>query len=322
MAEGRQVANESMPKKAPLVPVTDIFPNHGHLPIRIRVTQAGVRLWHILHRHRKELPATLFIDESGDAELFNKKKQVIVGQNSSRFFMMGLAWVIEPASLGADLEALRKEILQDPYLKRVPSVHEKTAKMFHAKDDCPEVRMQVFRLLSRHPIQFFAFVRDKLSVVDWVRRLNAADPAFRYTTNTLYDSMVPSILEHRLHRDSAYTIYFAKRRISDRTEALNNAVLNARARFLKKWGIAGEGPVVVRPRYPWDPDAICLQAADYILWAVQRLFERNDDRYIDYVWPSVRLIWDFDDVGKTPYGVYYTQGKKPDVDCMKARKRR
>lgn len=313
-----------MPKKAPLVPVTDVFPNHGHLPIRIRVTQAGLKLWHILRKHRQTLPATFFIDESGDAELFNKKSQVIVGQEGcSKFFMMGLAWVVEPASLEADLQALRVDILRDSYLKKIPSVHDKTAKMFHAKDDCPEARMQVFQLLARHPIQFFALIRDKHSVVNWVREQNVADPAFRYTTNTLYDSMVQSILEQRLHRDSAYTIYFAKRRLADREEALNNAVLKARARFLSKWGIAGAGPVTVQARFPWDKDAICLQAADYMLWAVQRLFERYDDRYIEYIWPSVRLIWDVDDVGTAPYGIYYTQTKpRPDVDCMRTRKRR
>lgn len=313
-----------MPKKAPLVPVTEIFPNHGHLPIRVRVTQAGTRLWHILRTHRAQLPATFFIDESGDAELFNRKSQVIVGKEGcSRFFMMGLAWVIDPTGLESDLQTLRADILRDPYLKKVPSVHERTAKMFHAKDDCPEVRMQVFRLLSQHPIQFFSLVRDKLSVVDWVRQQNAADATFRYTTNTLYDSMVPSILEQRLHRDSAYTIYFAKRRVSDREEALNSAVLKARTRFLNKWGIEGTGPVKVQPRYPWDAGAICLQAADYMLWAVQRLYERNDDRYIEYVWPSIRLIWDVDDVAAAPYGVYYTQsGNRPDCECVKNRKRR
>lgn len=311
-----------MPKKAALVPVTDVFPNHGHLPLRVRRAPDGTTWWQIHRKHRKNLPATFFIDESGDAELFNRKKQVIVGKDSSRFFMMGLAWVIDPASLSADLEALRAEILADAYLRKIPSVREKTSKMFHAKDDCAEVRMQVFRLLAKHPIQFFALVRDKLSVVDWVRQQNASGSSFRYTTNTLYDSMVPSILEQRLHRDSAYTIFFAKRR-GDRQEALNAAVLKARERFLKKWGIPGDGPVTVHPRFPWDADAIPLQAADYLLWAVQRLFERKEERYLDYVWPLVRLVWDFDDVTNAQYGVYYSQGsQKPDCSCIEKRKRR
>jgi hypothetical protein len=51
----------------------------------------------------------------------------------------------------------------------------------------------------------------------------------------------------------------------------------------------------------------CVQAADYFLWAVQRCFERREDRYLDFIWPRCRLIWDVDDQRKAKYGVYYNQ---------------
>ncbi|MCX6036580.1 MAG: hypothetical protein NTW99_01550, partial [Chloroflexi bacterium] len=53
-----------------------------------------------------------------------------------------------------------------------------------------------------------------------------------------------------------------------------------------------------------------LQAADYFLWALQRFYERREDRFLDFIWPAVRLVHDLDDTRQNAYGVYYTQ-KKP-----------
>jgi hypothetical protein len=48
----------------------------------------------------------------------------------------------------------------------------------------------------------------------------------------------------------------------------------------------------------------------YFTWALQRLYERGEDRYLIYLWPAVHLVQDIDDTRKADYGVYYSQ-KKP-----------
>ena len=53
-----------------------------------------------------------------------------------------------------------------------------------------------------------------------------------------------------------------------------------------------------------------LQATDYFLWALQRLCERREDRYVEYLWPAFRLVHDLDDTRCSRQGVYYDQ-KKP-----------
>lgn len=53
-----------------------------------------------------------------------------------------------------------------------------------------------------------------------------------------------------------------------------------------------------------------LYAADYFLWALQRFHEREEDRFLEYLWPSFRLVRDLDDTRHYKYGEYYTQ-KKP-----------
>lgn len=52
-----------------------------------------------------------------------------------------------------------------------------------------------------------------------------------------------------------------------------------------------------------------LQATDYFLWALQRFYEKGEDRYLSYLWPLFRLVRDLDDTRRHPYGEYYTQKK-------------
>jgi len=53
-----------------------------------------------------------------------------------------------------------------------------------------------------------------------------------------------------------------------------------------------------------------LQAADNFLWALQRTFERGEDRFLQLLCPQCSLIIDADDTRENGYGTYYTR-KKP-----------
>lgn len=92
---------------------------------------------------------------------------------------------------------------------------------------------------------------------------------------------------------------------SDRTTALLNALENARNNFRRSWGIHANAPIEVVPSAPVvDPS---LQAVDYFLWALQRLFEKKEARYWEFVWPKVGLVHNIDDLKKNEYGEYYSQ---------------
>ena len=260
------------------------------------------------------LPSTrhYFVDEAGDGTLFDRKGRVIIGtEGCSRYFILGLVDVPDPVSLQQDLDDLRARLLADPYFKGVPSFQpeaKKTALAFHAKDDLPEVRREVFALLLRHPLRFLAVVRDKQKLLEYVRLRNERDTAYRYNPNELYDYLVRRLFKTLLHKDDEYNITFARRGNSDRTAALRTALEAARLRFAEQRGIVSAAPLNVLPRAAHEAPG--LQAADYLLWALQRLYERREDRYLQYVWPLVRLVHDVDDTRTAQYGVYYTQ-KKP-----------
>jgi hypothetical protein len=202
-------------------------------------------------------------------------------------------------------------LLTDSYFKDVPSMQpmaRKTAIAFHAKDDLQEVRREVFELLHGFDgLRYFAVVHDKQSVLDYVRERNTREPAYRYNANELYDFMVRRLFRERLHQYGEYEITFAKRGNSDRTEALRAALDIARQRFEARRNISSHAPITITATTP--PFNSCLQAADYFNWALQRLFEQGEDRFVTYLWDRFRLVVDMDDIRRARYGAYYNKNK-------------
>jgi len=249
-----------------------------------------------------------YVDEAGDPTLFNKYGKILVGSpGCSRYFIMGFLHVAEPDVLKADLDQLRRDVLADPYFQDVPSLQpkrRKTAVEFHAKDDLAEIRKMVFDCLLKHDLRFHAVVSDKKAFVNWVKNTNRRTPDYRYHPNKMYDTLVKRLFRDHLHKHEAYQVFFAQRGSKDRSKALADALAHARRNFAKKWDIMGKGKInihVTTPEY-----CVPLQAVDYFLWALQRCYERREDRYIRYLWPKVRRIHDIDDRRKQRYGTYYS----------------
>lgn len=253
-----------------------------------------------------------YVDEAGDPVLFDARGNALPGQEGcSKYFILGVLDVPDPQALAADMETLRAQLLSDPYFDGVPSMQperKKTAQAFHAKDDLPEVRREVFRVLMRHDVRFFAVVRNKLRVLDYVRQRNQNDVSYRYRPNELYDTLVSRLFKDRLHLTPEVNVCFAERGKSDRTAALGQALETARQRFNVKWQRSTQA--LIRTRQSSPARDVPLQAADYFLWALQRHFERQESRYIEMLWPKVGLVHAVDETDRAAYGVYYTK-KKP-----------
>ena len=267
---------------------------------------------------------TYFVDEAGDGVLFSKKGgRVLIGSSGcSRFFILGVLDVANAQSLSESLTTLRENILSDPYLSGIPSLQpeqRKTALAFHAKNDIPEVRKEVYKLLhDTSGLRFFAVVTDKLKVLEYVRQRNTRNSNYRYNPNELYDYLARRLFKERLHKDEGYKIHFATRGKSDRTAALLTALEASKTNFYKKHGIESNATINVVPTNPIETAA--LQATDYYLWALQRLYEREEDRYVKYLWDSFKLVQDIDDRQNANYGTYYTKRNPLSADALKNRK--
>ncbi|HIO96388.1 MAG TPA: DUF3800 domain-containing protein, partial [Leucothrix sp.] len=252
-----------------------------------------------------------YVDEAGDPVLFNRKGKILVGKEGcSDYFILGKLDIENPEILERELTQLRLDLLADPYFKRVPSMQPermKTAIGFHAKDDVPEVRREVYKLLMNHPVQFYAVVRNKSDLLSYVHQQNERDKSYRYSQNEQYDILVKELFRN-FHRLSDETnICFAKRGTKTRNYALNKALEQAETAFEKDFGFRRKTKHVITSSTP--PQSTGLQAVDYYLWALQRFYERKEERYIELIWDQVAEIHDLGVIAKGKKGTYFTKQK-------------
>ena len=179
----------------------------------------------------------LFVDEAGDPTLFHSSGKPIVGtEGCSRFFIIGKLEVDDPPALSQSLTELRQELLDDLYFAGVESFRperKKTALLFHAKDDLPEVRYRVFNLLraAGSALRFHAVVCDKQALLKSEMERRTQDPRYRYQPDTIYDGLIRSLCSkfHRLA--DRYEICVAKRGAKDRNQAIRAAIETCRTRL-------------------------------------------------------------------------------------------
>lgn len=248
-----------------------------------------------------------FVDEAGDLSLFGRRGKPLVGVDGvSKCFMVGQAEIGDPLQVTNQLEALRREILADSYLLGIPSLQpeeRKTALFFHAKDDCPEVRMRAFQLLRQLDVKVQVGIRRKSALRELSQQVHAG--RFKLDVNQVYDDIVKTLFKGCLHKAAAVRICFARRGKSDRQRALEGAIERARQNFARDTGIRSTAAVDVQSAYPHEVAG--LQVIDYFLWALQRMLERGEDRFFNYLRDRFRRIMDFDDKRKrTRYGRWYS----------------
>jgi hypothetical protein len=132
------------------------------------------------------------------------------------------------------------------------------------------------------------------------------------------DSAVRRLFDKKLHTEPAYKVIFASRGKA-RTRSLREHLLHAQKHSKKAAGSYPDATVEVLAMPASDSTG--LQVADYCLWAVQRLFAKNEDRFLDLIWPKVALLVDADDTSEASYGTYHTR-KRPPLNLVKMKSRK
>jgi hypothetical protein len=255
-----------------------------------------------------------FVDESGDLTLFDKKGKIIVGeQGVSKTFMLGMAKINLPDNVSEKLETLRKDLICDPYFKGVSSMlieNNKTAVYFHAKDDLPEVRRDVFKVLKDIEVRVQVVIKRKRELSVFAKNYYNFYGK-KIGENEIYDDLVKRLFRNVLHKADKNIIYFAKRGKTNRTGSLISAIIKSKHNFENKYNIKSDKPVEVYSEYP--KDVAGLQVIDYHLWALQRFYEKADDRFFNLISKNYSLIMDIDDVRRKKYGEWYSQYNPLDI---------
>jgi hypothetical protein len=259
-----------------------------------------------------------FVDEAGDLTFFNKKGRVIVGQpGASRFFMVGIAQIADPEAAARELSGFRLALMNNPRYQDIPSMQpqaQKTAVTFHAKDDYAEIRAQVFELIQSFDVKIYVAVRSKIEIAkraqDNFKNLNK-----KLQQNAIYDDLIKRLFKDRLHKANSINITIARRGKEAREDALEQAINQARKNFEAKWKISSDGLISIESTYPSQSPG--LQIIDYYLWALQRFYERGEDRFFKPLAPKYRLIMDLDDKRHKPYGEWYSDGNPLTAEKMR-----
>ncbi len=164
---------------------------------------------------------------------------------------------------------------------------------FHAKDDCPEVREKVFKLLKSLDFKAQFIVARK--------RLDVFTKRHKRNENIFYNEIVTRLFENSLHKNDN-VIYFSSRdsrmKQSHFTDAVQSAILNFESKYNKK--VETETQIFVQ-QPTGEP---CLQVIDYMNWIIYRAYAKHEMRYYDFLKDKISFICDIYDFDKYPGNFY------------------
>ncbi|MFQ5409674.1 MAG: DUF3800 domain-containing protein [Anaerolineales bacterium] len=235
-----------------------------------------------------------FVDESGDPTFYDKRGNLIVGQEGcSPILLLGLIETQSPQPMREAVLDLQRQIVNDPYFRDFPSI-QKTAAAFHAKDDLREVRYLFYRLIATLDFKAQFIVARKIERV--------FRNSFQARETHFYDHLVSRLFQNLLHRYQHNFIYFSKRGSRARQIPLLTSIQQAVVRFEQKWNRPVTTGVDVQAQTPQGEP--CLSVIDYMNWAVYRAFTRGEMQYYRTVEHKVSLLVDLYDTANYPANWY------------------
>lgn len=246
-----------------------------------------------------------YLDEAGDTTFFGKGKVNIVGQNGvSKCFILGLVKFKAPlAGVRDTVRDLQQQVCADSYFNEVPSIQKKIANggyYFHATDDIPEVRKLFYDYVRTVNCSFEAVVGRK--VIDiYTNKHNGKEAEF-------YADLLSHLIKNKLNKGGKLILDIASRGSSTKNQNLQSALQKAISRNSKKGKTPATKVVFNVQNHLTEP---LLNVSDYFCWSIQRLFERGETRYYNFLKDKISLVVDlYDTANYANSGNYYTE-KKP-----------
>jgi len=148
-----------------------------------------------------------------------------------------------------------------------------------------------------------------LEVYKYIKYRQVVDLGYSYTQGELYDYCIRRLFNGKLHLHNQYQITFAKWKQSERKRELLTALEIAKERYCNKYSIKRNNTINISSCFPIGVGG--LQIVDYYLWALQRIYERQDDSYYQIIKNKYGLIVDIDDTHQNQYGEYYSKKSNP-----------
>lgn len=248
-----------------------------------------------------------FLDEAGDTTFYGKGRIPIIGTDGvSNTFILGMVNFKEPLPpIRNRIKELQKSIESNEYYNSVKSVMKRIDKggfYFHAKDDIPEIRKEYFDFILGINCSFQAIVGRKIISL-FENTHNGKDTDF-------YADMLSHLIKDKFEKYPKLVLNIAERANSTAINNLEKGLEKAKKRFISN---NPDKPIISQisfnvHKYQNEP---LLSIADYLCWVVQRVFERGEIRYYNYMMEKISLVVDLYD--KKSYNNsknYYTKNNQ------------
>ena len=235
-----------------------------------------------------------FLDETGDTTFYGKGRKLIIGQEGiSRCFGLGIVKIDGSLSdIRQEVHALQKQVEADPLLNTIPSVQKRIASggfYFHACKDSPDVRSVILHYIRELSCEAEMVVARKIP--KFFRNKHHG------REEELYGDLLAHLIKNRLKPACTLVLNVAQRGSSTREKVLLAALELAKTRAAKKWGKENlKTRAVFNVQNPRTEPLLTI--SDYLCWAVQRVFEKGEVRYYNYLADKIRLVVDLYDLDK------------------------
>jgi hypothetical protein len=229
-----------------------------------------------------------FLDEAGDTTFYGKGKIPIIGtEGVSNSFILGMV------KFNNCLEELRNKVIElqqkiqnDEYYKGVPSLEKRKAKggfYFHAKDDIPEIREQFFKFMKTLDCTFHAVVGQK-NVQLYERKHNGR-------SNEFYADLLSHLIKDQLLDYDKLVLNIAQRKNSTEYHNLQSSLVKAKSHFRF---INPEKQILTQINFNVQTYTVepLFSIANYFCWSVQRVFEKGEIRFYNYLKEKIEIIED------------------------------
>lgn len=244
-----------------------------------------------------------FFDEAGDTSFYGRNRKNIIGSEGvSHTFLLGMLSFKTPLSeIREQIVDLQKQIGNSAYYKNVPSVRNRILKngfFFHAKNDLPEIRKEFFDLILQFDCSFQAVVGRKI--------LSVFEDKHHNKEKEFYADLLSHLLKDKLHKYPRIVLNIAERGSSTALHNLEIGLAKAKHRHHKKFANPKSITKVVFnvENYQCEP---LLAVVDYLCWAVQRVFEKGETRFYEYICSKIGLVVDlYDRKNYDQWKNYYT----------------
>lgn len=212
----------------------------------------------------------LFTDEAGD---FTFQR----GPNVSRYFIV-CSVALDSCECGEKLLQLRRQLAWE----KLP-----LGDGFHATSDQQVVRDRVYEALADTPMRIDATILEKSKAYPRIRQTK--EQFYQYAWYYHFKLVGPAIAKDAKELHLTTASIGTKKGQAVYTAAVNNVVQQVLRRV--SW-------VTTFASAQSDP---CLQIADYCTWAIQRKWERGDERSYSLIKDRIATEFDLFERGATHY---------------------